>query len=195
MLKLTTGTAILACSILLMDLALLVQGSNQVPTLLQKLQSVQHTNEAAEKLLKLANSDSKVREELVVQLAPILDKGPQDPAQPWTNAMHLAGELKITEAAAPLAKWIRFNTGTGALSLSREAGLVDYPAGQALVQIGDSAVPALVEVLNRGNVYERWNAAYALNLIGSAQAKTALRDHLKRETDSTMRDFIQKSLG
>jgi hypothetical protein len=55
MLKLTMGTAILSCSILLMDLALLVQGANQVQTLLQKLQSAQNTNEAAEKLLKLAS--------------------------------------------------------------------------------------------------------------------------------------------
>jgi HEAT repeat protein len=194
MLKLIWGATILSCSILLINSALLAQGSNQVQTLLQKLQSAQNTNGAAEELLKLANSDSKVREQLAVQLPAILDKGPQKPAQPWTNAVHLAGELKIAGAAPALAKWIRFNTGTGTLSLSREAGLVDYPAGQALVQIGAPAIPALVGVLDQGNLYERWNAAYALNLIGSQQAKSALRDHLKREPDSAMRDFIEKAL-
>lgn len=87
------------------------------------------------------------------------------------------------------------NTGTGTLGLSREAGLVDYPAGQALVQIGAPAIPTLVLVLDHGNLYERWNAAYALNLIGLPKAKNALRDHLKREPDSTMRDFIENALS
>jgi HEAT repeat protein len=178
----------------MMDLALPAQGSKQVQALLQQLQSAQNTDEAAEKLLKLANSDSKVREQLAVQLPTILDKGPHEPAQPWTNAVRLAGELKIAEAAPALAKWIRLNAGTGTLSLSREARLVDYPAGQALVQIGVPAIPALVGVLDSGNLYERWNAAYALNLIGSPQAKTVLRDHLRREQDPTMRDFIEKAL-
>jgi HEAT repeat protein len=109
--------------------------------------------------------------------------------------VRLAGELKIAEAAPALAKWIRFNNGTGTLGLTREAGLVDYPAGQALVQIGAPAIPTLVLVLEHGNVYERWNAAYALNLIGLPQAKTALRDRLKREPDSTMRDFIENALS
>jgi len=177
----------------MMDLGLRAQAPQQVQTLLQQLQSAQNTDQAAEKLLKLANSDPKVRDQLAVRLPAILDKGPQEPAQPWTNAVHLAGELKIAEAAPALAKWIRLNTSTGTLSLSREARLVDYPAGQALVQIGAPAIPALVGVLDSGNLYERWNAAYALNLIGSPQAKTALRDHLKREPDSTMRDFIEKA--
>jgi HEAT repeat protein len=191
---LLTAAAILSSSILTMDLALLAQGSNQVQTLLQQLQSAQNTNEAAEKLLKLASADTKVREQVAGQLPAILDKGPQEPAQPWTNAVRLAGELKIAEAAPALAKWIHLNTGTGTLSLSREARLVDYPAGQALVQIGVPAIPALVGVLDSGNLYERWNAAYALNLIGSPQAKTALREHLKREQDPTMRDFIERAL-
>jgi HEAT repeat protein len=191
---LLTAAAILSCSILMVDLASLAQGSNQVQTLLQQLQSAQNTNEAAEKLLKLASSDSKVREQLAVQLPAILDKGPQDPAQPWVNAVHLAGELKIAEAAPALAKWIRMNAGTGTLSLSREARLIDYPAAQALVQVGTPAIPVLVGVLDHGNLYDRWNAVYALNLIGSSPAKTALRDHLKREPDSTMRDFIEKAL-
>jgi HEAT repeat protein len=190
---LITAAALLSCSSLMMDLALLAQGSNQVQTLLQQLQSAQNTNEAADKLLKLANSDSKVREHLAVQLPAIIDKGPQEPAQPWTNAARLAGELKIAEAAPALAKWIGLNSG-GTLTLGREARLETNAPGKSLAQIGAPAIPTLVGVLNHGNLYERWNAAYALNLIGSPQAKTALRDHLKRESDSTMRDFIEKAL-
>lgn len=190
---LLTVTAILSCSILMMDSALLAQGSNQVQTLLQQLQSPQNTDEAAEKLLKLADSDSKVREQLAIQLPRILDKGPQESAQPWINAVHLAGELKIAEAAPALAKWIGLNSG-GTITLAQEARLETNPPGKALAQIGAPAIPTLVGVLDHGNLYERWNAAYALNLIGSPQAKTALRDHLKREQDPTMRDFIERAL-
>jgi len=184
----------MGCSVLYMNLGLRAQGPDQVQTLLQRLQSGQGTDSAAEELLRLAQSDPKVKEELAAQLPKIVDKGPQETAQPWTNAVHLAGQLKIAEAVSALAKWIRLNTGTGTLSLGQEAKLAHYPAGQALVQIGAPAVPALVGVLKRGDLYERWNAAYALNLIGSPEAKVALRNHLGREPDPTVRDFIERAL-
>ena len=106
--NLITVAAFLCYSIRLLDLGLRAQAPEQVQTLLQQLQSAQNTDQAAEKLLKLANSDSKVRDQLAVRLPGIIDKGPQEPIQPWTNAVHLAGEVKIAEAAPALAKWDRF---------------------------------------------------------------------------------------
>lgn len=191
---LLTAATVLSCSILMMDLVSLAQVSNQVQTLLQQLQSTQDSDEAAKKLLKLGGSDPKAREYLAAHLPTIIEKGPQDPAQPWINAVHLAGELRVVEALPALAKWIGLNNG-GTITLAQEARLEANPPGKALAQIGAPAIPALVGVLDHGNPYERWNAAYALNLIGSPQAKTALRDHLKREQDPTMRDFIEKALG
>src|ERR1700680_324856 len=132
--KFVVTAVLLSCSILMVDLALRAQGPHQVQTLLQQLQSARNTDQAVEKLLRLGNSDSKARGYLAVHLPPIIDKGPQDPAPPWTNAVHLAGDLKIAEAAAALAKWIGLNTG-GTITLAEEARLEANAPGRALAQI------------------------------------------------------------
>jgi HEAT repeat protein len=106
----------------------------------------------------------------------------------------LVGDLKITEASLALAKWISVTTGDGTITLSRVAKLEASAPGKALAQIGDPAIPALVGVLQRGNLNERWNSVFTLNLIGSPSAKNALRDHLKRETDPTLRSFVENSM-
>jgi HEAT repeat protein len=189
-----TAAVIFSCLIIIAETSSYAQEPPQVQTLLHQLQSAQKTDEAAEQLLKLGRSDSKAREYLALHLPAIVDKGPKDPAQPWINAVRLAGDLKIAEAAPALAKWIGLSSG-GTTTLSQETRLEANAPGKALAQIGTPAIAALVSILNHGNLYERWNAVYALNLIGSPQAKTALRKHLEREPDSTVRGFIEKALA
>lgn len=167
------------------------QGSPQLQRLFEGLQSTQTTDKSAEQLLNLGKSDLKVRKYLAIHLPPMIQAGPKD--QPWNNAVRLAGDLKIKEAAPALAKWIGLGP-FGSLTFTREIRLDTNPPAKALAQIGDPAIPVLVGVLNHGNSHERWNAVYALNLIGSPEAKSALREHLKTESDSTMRDFIEKVL-
>jgi hypothetical protein len=116
-----------------------------------------------------------------------------DPAQPWCNAVRVAGDLKIAEATRALAKWIGLNTG-GTVTLAEETRLELNPAAKALAQIGEPAIPALGGVLERGNLAERQVAIYALKLISSPHAKSVLRQHLGREVDPTLRDFIEKAL-
>jgi HEAT repeat protein len=193
MLTLPVTIALLFGSSLVLNSQLQAQQPQQAHALLQQLQSAQTSDEAAEKLLKLGSSDSKAREYLAVHLPAIIEKEPLDPARPWTNAVRLAGDLKIAEAAPALAKWIGLNNG-GTITLAQEARLETNAPGGALAQIGAAAIPSLIGVLNHGNLHERWNAAFALNLIGSTQAKAALRDHLNREPDSTLREFVEGAL-
>lgn len=170
------------------------QAPLQVSSLMQELQSPQKTDGAYEQLAKLGKSDSSTRQYLVLHLPAVVEKGPQELAQPWVNAVSLVGDLKITEASLALAKWIGINSGDGTITLARVAKLETSAPGKALAQIGDPAIPTLIGVLQRGNLSERWNSVFALNLIGSPSAKNALRDHLRREADSTLRSFIENSL-
>ena len=61
------------------------------------------------------------------------------------------------------------------------------------LQIGDPAVPALGEILQRGDLDRRSRAVYALKLIGSPKAKAVLRSHAVRESDPTLRDIIRRA--
>jgi hypothetical protein len=191
--KTLTGIVIL-CLGVSTEMDLRAQAPLQVLALMQELQSPQKTGQAYEQLVKLGKSDSNARQYLSSHLPAVVEKGPQEPAQPWVNAVSLVGDLKITEASLALAKWIGVKTGDGTITLAREAKLETSAPGKALAQIGDPAIPALVGVLQRGNLSERWNSAFALNLIGSPSAKNALRDHLRRKADSTLRSFIENSL-
>lgn len=168
------------------------QSAPQAATLFQQVQSDQTTAGATEQLLRLGRSDTEMRAYLAAHLPSLIAAGPHPSMSSWSNATRLAGSLKIVEAAPALAKFIGVTTEGGALTLGEEANLKDSPAGLALVQIGDAADSALASVLERGNSNERWRAAYALNLIGSAKAKTVLSAHAPRETDDTLRAFIAR---
>ena len=164
-------------------------------TLLRELGSAQTTDRAAAQLLKRAQTEITTREYLAAHLPSMIQAGPQPPLAVWYNCVKLAGELRIAEAAPSLAKWVSIRMGSPANTLSEEAALKKSPAGTALVQIGDPAVPALEVTLRDGNLRDRWQAAYALNLIGTVKAKAALRDHLTSESDDSLRDFISRTVS
>ena len=168
------------------------QQSSDVPRLLQQLESDETTDSAAEQLLKLGRSDPKARQDLVRHLPLMIQKGPVE-SRPWSNAVQLAGTLKIAEAAPGLAKWIYEDAG-GTLTLATTTRLEDDPAAKALAQIGDPSLPAVSPLLKSSNLNKRWSAALVLYNIGTPAAKNTLREHLKHETDASLRDFIRKSL-
>jgi len=194
MYKLAARVAIAVVLIPVARLELGAQNPQQAQQLLARLQSAQSSDEATEKLLRLGSSDPNVKQYLASHLPAILIKGPRDSSQPWMNAVRLAGELKIAEAVPALTKWIGLNTG-GPLTLAQEGRLDTNAPAKALVQIGNPAIPALSAVVNHGSLSERWNSAYALNLIRTPQAKAVLRDHVSREPDPSLRQFIQRSIN
>jgi HEAT repeat protein len=170
------------------------QAQSHVAKLLEQLQSPDSSNRAAQELLKLGRSTPDARFYLVAHLPPLIEKGPNDSPQPWRNAVCLAADLKLAEASPALAKWIGLNTG-GTVTFAEEARLEHNPAAKALVQIGEPAVSSLAGVLSKGNLGERQAAVYALKLIGSSHARAVLREHLRREADTSLRDLIERALG
>lgn len=167
---------------------------NRLQRLITELGSKETTNHAAQSLLKLGKANPQVRIYLAEELPPIISKGP--PASgPWTNAVSLAGELKISRCSKALTKWISARPGRGTVTLGQTASLEDQPAAKALAQIGDPAVPAVAGTLKDGNLPERWTAALVLEDVGTPPAISALKGHLVREADPDLRAFIRKILS
>ncbi len=160
-------------------------------TLFRELESAQTTNQAAEQLLRLGKTNAMARQYLAAHLPPLIEAGPQFSVPVWGNAVDLAGELGIVNAAPALAKWIsvRNSPVTG---LSQEVSLRHNPAAAALARIGNPAIPALEGPLERGDLNERREAVYALDLIGSPKARSVLHKHAAHEPNAGLRDFINR---
>lgn len=156
----------------------------------QELKTAETTDRAKETLLKGGAEDARVREYLKNNLPPMIEVGYRNVYPQWANAVRLAGELKITEAAPALAKWVGLDN-VGETSMGQFQRLDNNPAAKALSQIGDPAIPSLVGVLDHGTVRERKSAYMALNLIGSPSAKTVVRGRYTQETDPGLRKLME----
>ncbi len=176
------------------------QTQSSVAELFRRMQTSKTDDEAARKLLQLGSSDPAARRYLASHLPPAVGEGPKysrerpGPQPQWLDEVRLAGELRLREAVPALAKWISVRTGnSNIVSLSDESNLDNSPVAAALAQIGDAAVPALREILQRGNFDQRSRAIYTLKLIGSPKAKAVLREHAVHESDPTLRDIIRRA--
>ena len=177
--------------------AVSLQAEEPVATVFQRLQSSGNIHEATEQLLNRGRSDPKVREYIARHLPPMIEKGPGEKGDhlgPWIEFVRLARELKIAEAAPALTKWLTIDN-IGEITTGGFIRLENNPAGKALAEIGDPAVPAVARVFDRGTLRERRYAVYVLNLINSPSAKATLQERLSREPDKDLRDFIRKSLA
>jgi hypothetical protein len=118
--------------------------SSATSELVQKLKSDKTTDDARKQLLRLGKSEPDVKRYLAAQLPSMIEKGPKScppsdiedvikrwEACPWYNAVKLAGQLKIGEAAPALAQWVNWRN-RGPTGLSLEARLVFYPAARSL---------------------------------------------------------------
>lgn len=171
-----------------------------IQQLFQQLQSKQTSDHAYFQLVELTGIDAPAHARalhyLALHLPALIEVDPRDPKQrtlislQWCNAVKLAGELKIVEAAPGLAKWISISTEPGLWV----GALIGRPAGLALVQIGDPSVPVLQKLLADGNKDERWNAVYALNEIQTSKAVKVLRDYEARGQDYQLREFVHNIL-
>jgi len=188
------GMAALVLAILAWGYGALAQGKPSPRELLEKLKSEKTADQAGEQLLQLAKSDPAARRYLAQHLPSMIEKDPKTNPPAWRNAVRLAGALRLVEAAPALAKWLGLIMGDVDFSLSSEERLEYNSPGQALVQIGDPAVPSVRLALASGNLRERERATYVLLNIGSDGALAALREHLAEETDADLRASIQMAL-
>lgn len=172
---------------------------NQEPiaTIFERLesQSAAQVSEAASQLSNRAKSDPKVKEYLAGHLPALIAKGPAQRDYPgaWIAIARLAGQLRIAEASPALAKWLTIDN-IGEMTAAEFINLETNPAGKALAEIGDPAIPALTQVFAHGSLRERRYAVYVLRLINSPSAKTSLRHQMEREPDESLRDFVRKTL-
>jgi len=107
----------------------------------------------------------------------------------FENEVRLVGDLQIVEASRALADKVDRYTSTIA-----SGGFENREAIHALVEIGEPAVPAVIEVLQHGKADQRKYSAVVLGFIGSREGEAALREALARETDAEVRDYIEKAL-
>ena len=180
------------------------QARPAVQQLFRELQSGPTCNQAESELRELGSADSNARHFLALHLPALIEADPTptqqerdrgEPVKPaWRDAVRLAGELKIVEAVPALAKWITISTSPAvSLGIGEEA-LVDSPAGQALVQIGDPSVPILQTKLSLGDQRERYHAAYVLNAIDSRNADKALSKYVADGRDRHLAELIRNVL-
>jgi len=183
-----------------------MQQSPDVAELFEKLRLPDTTTNAFVQLAARAKSDPSAKTYLGAHLPALIDEGPeyniQEPtpnsnggvSQVWLNAVALAGKLKVTQAIPVLTKWISVDTSVMG-SLSTATALTNNPAAQALIQIGNPAVPALQAILQNGKSDERWGAYRTLAQIGTPQAGGVLRRHLPHETDPGLAAAIRQTLS
>lgn len=178
----------------------LAQTHRSPSELLRELQSEQTSDTARDELLKFGKSDPELGRYLSIHLPPLIQNAPRRGMAcsgtpcPWKNAVVLAGNLKIAEAAPALAEWISWREPDKPAGLSLEGRLVFYPAAKALVQIGDPAVPAIQNALDNGNPSDHYRAVRVLCNIHSAKTKEILRDDLPRESDPGVQAMIKRVL-
>lgn len=176
--------------------SLIAQVQSKPSDLFQKLQSNESSDQAAEQLVQLGKSDSEVRAYIALHLPAVIDKNPHDLYKAWENATRIAGALKIVEALPALAKWVGADgVGPNEITNAEVYRLDTDPAARALAQIGDPAIPTLVVVLHSDKVAARRDAVFALRLIGSPQAVSALRDQETRESDPELHKLIVRILS
>lgn len=180
--------------------------SPAVLELLKKLQIPETTDEACNQLESLAEADPKVRKYLAERVVALVDVGPEQhqsklpgseaqyPRPVWRNAVKLASDLDVTEAAPALVRWIGVTT-TPVFTYASAMTLRNNPAGQALIRFGDASVPVLRGGLEHDELEQRWDCAYALFEIDSPQATAALRDYAAHGTDKELVQFINQAVS
>ena len=169
------------------------QGAPSNEALFQRLQSFSTTDESFERFLKLGKKRGDIRRYLAEHLPEKIAAGPGDHLTVWENEVGLAGHLRIVEAIPPLIQYIDrvFRPELNSMTFSSAAMLRGFPAGAALGEIGEPAVPALSSVLETGDYQKRWVASRALNMIEAAAATEALGKHLPNESDPKLKAYIE----
>ena len=191
----SVSASIILLLISCLPLQLRAQQSTSMPDLFKQLRSEETTDQATEQFLKLGPGNSNARAYLATQLPAVIIVEPKDHPRSWVNEVRLAGAFRVAEAVPALAKWVGLVVGSPAGSTLAERVRLDaFPAGKALAQIGEPALPVLAETLAKGDPRERWVAYRALILIGSTRAITVLREHLDRESDPNLRLEMKKAL-
>ncbi len=162
-------------------------------SLIYHLSSKTDANEAASKLIALANDSRGCRDEIIDELVQAMKKGllkyDQSTYLIWAKGSAILGELKAVETLDLLIDNLDLNDGLFS------ASMVHQPVVLAVESMGELAVPKLAAALkNHTNRDIRLAAALCLVDIGGSEALEALNSALVSETDQCVRRFITLSV-
>jgi HEAT repeat protein len=168
--------------------------SPNIRNLMAQLSDVRTTSsDIARQILVVVKKDFSARE-YVVQRLPNLIDGPGSDV--WVNAVHLAGQMKALEAIPSLQKSMSRRPFPAQLSRSAamESNLQYDIVAKALSQMGDRAVPSVVDLLKNGDELMRSRCVAILTNINTPASRKALQDWLPHETESSLKDSIHSAL-
>ncbi len=168
---------------------------SDIGNLMADLSEVRTTrSDTVQQILDLAEKDPAVRDYVVQRLPERIQFGTDEP---WLNAVRLAGKLKATETISALQQAmsrppfpdVPFLSAAGAMRLD------DDVVAKALSQIGDSAIPSILNLLTSADDLTRERAVLILRNMNSNASRQALRDRLPKETNPDITKLIQDSLA
>ncbi len=167
------------------------QKNSDIHILFTQLNEPEATNHAAQQILQTARQNPPARDYIIEKLPDMIDKQTLD--QVWLNAVRLAGKLKASNSVPAL---IRALPGSpfkpSVITFGTIMSLEADPVGNALAEIGDSAVPALAVLLQHsGNEMDRWRAARILWNIDSPSSRKVMRDDLQHESDPAIKQLTE----
>lgn len=168
------------------------QETSNAARLVGELQNPATAEAAAQQLRAIAEKDQETRQLLAMKVPGLIAQFSQGPV--WLSAVRLAGDLRIPQAALPLAMSLNRDTSGGSTTFAEYLRLDSDPVAAALVQIGDPAIEPVRRKLENGNLSERRRATMVLVNINSTKSKQVLHSHLARESDPHLSQFIRQHL-
>jgi HEAT repeat protein len=149
--------------------------------------------DTVKQILEISRKDRHARE-YVVEKLPELIRRPESDV--WLDAIRLAGELKAKEAIPALQEALSRQPfpAESYLTFAGVERLDNDIVAKALSQIGDPAIPALVNLLMSQVKGTRGRGVLILRNMNSDAARKALQDRLPHETDPNLNKLIQDSL-
>jgi HEAT repeat protein len=172
----------------------IAQTRQTVDSLLGDLANPQKTTQAADVLLKVAEAQPSVADELSSVLPNLLLSSTD--IEVVQSEAALAGRLRLVSAIPALILLLdRPNRKDETHTFSRYAELHDDPVGRALADIGAPAVPPLMVPLESVNVAARERAARVLIRINTPESFSLLQQHVGHETDGGLKRYIAANLA
>jgi hypothetical protein len=168
------------------------QGSNEAKELLAELANPATTSTAASRLIKLAHSRPEIRRAISQELPAMLLQTRDVPVV--QSEAKLAGALRLESAIPSLIQLLSWFNEDGNVTLSGESQLKYDPVARALYEIGRPAEPALSDALESKDLRTRQRVLGILVLRGTPETRAILRQHLEKETDPHLRNFIQLNM-
>lgn len=186
---------VLACSAvaILNSTCAQTNSPQDIHTLMNQLNDVRTVRaDTVSQILEISRKDSRARE-YVVQKLPELIRRPESDV--WLDAIRVAGKLKAKEAIPALQEALSrppiaaepYITFAGVERLDNDI------VAKALSQIGDPAIPAVVNLLKSPVKGTRGRGVLILRNIGSPAARKTLQDRLPNEPDPDIKKLIQDS--